>query len=82
MTRKPAEPFDAEGFHTTIRVSQSTAMYFDDVMETLAEWMLGSADPDTRRAAMAFSKDHALRIILATFARDYGLSLYQKDVSP
>lgn len=73
--RKPASAFPCSNERTTVRVSLESAAALRAVRETLVEWMLGHPDPGVRGRALNLTTDQTLRVVLATFARDYRISL-------
>jgi hypothetical protein len=73
--RKPAQRLPATTERTSLRVSHQSADALQTIRATLVEWHLTSADPQLRREALHLSTDAALRIVLATFARDYHIAL-------
>jgi len=78
--RKPALPIQPTETKTTLRCSSSTLEAIHRVQETVCEWMLTSPDPDHRREALRWGIDDTLRLVLATFCRDYRISL-EEEVS-
>lgn len=73
--RRPAEAPLCIQVYTSVRVSMTTRDLLERVQAALAEWHLGHSDPALRRQGLDISADYALRVVLATFARDYGVSL-------
>lgn len=77
--RKPANAFLATAGRTSIRVSLQTSDAVERVQCQLTEWMLAHPDPDVRSEALRLTADRVLRVVLATFARDYGIPLLQES---
>lgn len=74
--KKPANPFPATaGAITSIRASLETAEALETLKSVLIEWLLMHPETMIRKTALSLTSDRALRIILATFARDYGIVL-------
>ena len=78
MPRKTSMPYEPGEGYTTIRVSEATADHIRDIRDTLAEWMLSSCDQANRRVALSLTMDHVIRIVTATFSRDYNINQCEK----
>lgn len=76
VPRKPARAFAADpDQQTSLRVTGATASAMHQIRDTLVEWLLTHGDREVRASALNLSIDHALRVVLATFARDYHIPL-------
>lgn len=73
--RRPAEAFLSITVYTTARISMTTREALERVQASLAEWHLSHSDPALRRQGLDITADYALRVVLATFARDYGIDI-------
>lgn len=71
--KKPAPSLAGSKATTTLRVCPETLEALDRVRSEIMEWLLSHPDPITRKKALRLGLDQTLRIILATFARDYGV---------
>lgn len=73
--RKPAEAFPVLTVYSSVRLSTTTRDALECIQATLAEWHLSHSDADIRRRGLDLTADYALRVVLATFARDYSINI-------
>lgn len=78
---RPARAFLSITTQTSCRLSMTTREALERVQASLAEWHLGHADPALRRQGLDITADYALRVVLATFCRDYGIDLNPPRIS-
>ncbi len=73
--RRPAQPLPGGSATTTLRVSPETVDALDWIRCYVTDWMLASTEPEVRIEALTLTNDQVLRLVLATFARDYRIAL-------
>lgn len=76
---RPAKMLPGGPANSSIRVSPEAADALDRIRCRVQEWLLSHSLAEYRQYGLTLTADQTLRIILATFARDYSVNLDPKQ---
>lgn len=74
-SRKPARMLRGGAALSSIRVSECSVEALTTIRTQIQEWLLSHSLKEYKEWGLKLTLDQALRIVLATFARDYSIPL-------